>query len=249
MRSTTGKRFTFAVVIPTYNERKNIEKLLPLLRKMYPHGHVFVVDDNSPDRTWKFVETAALKDPYIHLVFQKEKQGLGRAYIRGFKRALTVQEVEYIVQMDADFSHDPKSIRDLLLQVKECDVAIGSRYKRGISAWEWSLYRILGSYVVNKYVQLITGLPIKDATGGYKCFRRNVLEQINFKQIKSFGYCFQAEVNYIVYKMGFSIGEVPILFRERDEGKSKLSIGIVFEELIRVLLFRFRRIKSVKKER
>ncbi len=237
---------TLSIVIPTYNERENLKQLIPNLRKDYPKAEIFIVDDNSPDETWKLVKEFSKKDLHLHLVFQKKKKGLGRAYLNGFTQAFK-KKTDYIVQMDGDFSHDSKYIKEMLEAMKNFDMVIGSRYVSGISVSNWGIYRILLSYFANFYARFFTRIDIKDLTGGFKCYKRKVLESINFKVMKSSGYCYQVEMNYIVKKLGFKVGEIPIMFHERGEGVSKMSKMIILEAILKIPFFILKSKKKFKK--
>ena len=227
------------VIIPTYNERNNIAKLIPDIIELYPNMNILVVDDNSPDGTGDYVESLSQHDSRIHLIRREGKLGLGTAYAAGFKYALE-NGFEIIVQMDADYSHDPKVIADFLEKIKDYDLVIGSRYVTGVNVINWPMSRLLLSYFANVYTRIITGLPVKDATGGFKCFRRKVLESIDLDRIRSNGYAFQIEMTFKAYRKGFSIKEVPIVFVDRVEGKSKMSKKIVREAIFMVWKLRYR---------
>ncbi len=227
------------VIIPTYNERNNIAKLIPDIIELYPNMNILVVDDNSPDGTGDYVESLSQHDSRIHLIRREGKLGLGTAYAAGFKYALE-NGFEIIVQMDADYSHDPKVIADFLEKIKDYDLVIGSRYVTGVNVINWPMSRLLLSYFANVYTRVITGLPVKDATGGFKCFRRKVLESIDLGSIRSNGYAFQIEMTFKAYRKGFSIKEVPIVFVDRVEGKSKMSKKIVREAIFMVWKLRYR---------
>lgn len=229
------------VVIPTYNERENIEKMIHRLIELYPEIHILVVDDNSPDGTGEFVKAKSIDDERIHVLQRAGKLGLGTAYVAGFKFILA-RDYEYIIQMDADFSHDPKEVRSLLKAIEDNDLVIGSRYIQGVNVINWPMSRLLLSYFASIYTRVITGMPVMDATGGFKCFRRKVLESIKLDKVKSNGYSFQIEMNFKTYKKGFKIKEVPIVFMDRVEGVSKMSKKIVHEAVIMVWKLRFRSI-------
>lgn len=229
------------VVIPTYNERMNIEKMIHAVVELYPDIHILVVDDNSPDGTGDYVKSRSEKDTRIHVLQRAGKMGLGTAYVAGFKYMLE-KGYKYVVQMDADFSHDPKEIENLLKTITENDLVIGSRYIQGVNVINWPMSRLLLSYFASIYTRVITGMPVMDATGGFKCFRREVLESIDLDKVKSNGYSFQIEMNFKVYKKGFRIKEIPIVFMDRVEGVSKMSKQIVREAVIMVWKLRFRAI-------
>jgi dolichol-phosphate mannosyltransferase len=229
------------IIIPTYNELDNIQKLLPELMRTYNGIHVLIVDDSSPDGTAKFVENLSKENNQIHLLVRPGKMGLGTAYVAGFKYALQ-NGYELVFEMDADFSHDPKEIRNFLTAIEDHDLIIGSRYINGVNVINWPMRRLLLSYFANAYTRFVTGIPLKDSTGGYKCFRRKVLESLDLDKVKSNGYAFQIEMNYKVWKKGFRIGEIPIIFMDRVKGTSKMSKKIVREAVFMVWKLRFRSI-------
>jgi dolichol-phosphate mannosyltransferase len=214
------------VIIPTYNERENIGELLDRLMALPHKVDVLVVDDASPDGTAALVQERAAKEPRIHLLQRPGKLGLGSAYVDGFRYALE-QGAEYIFEMDADFSHDPEAIGEFLAAARDADVVLGSRYLNGVRVVNWPLNR------------LITGLPVHDATGGYKCFRRRALEGIRLDRVKSDGYAFQIEVSFKCWKRGFRIREIPIVFVDRRAGVSKMSRRIIWEAAGMVWRLRF----------
>jgi dolichol-phosphate mannosyltransferase len=229
------------VIIPTYNERTNIENMLQIVIEKYPDIHILVVDDNSPDGTGDFVKAKSEEDSRIHVLQRAGKMGLGTAYVAGFKYMLE-RDYDYAIQMDADFSHDPKEIENLLKAIEENDLVIGSRYIQGVNVINWPMSRLLLSYFASIYTRVITGMPVMDATGGFKCFRREVLESINLDKIKSNGYSFQIEMNFKTFKKNFKIKEIPIVFMDRVEGVSKMSKQIVHEAVTMVWILRFRAI-------
>ncbi|MBN1351468.1 polyprenol monophosphomannose synthase [candidate division KSB1 bacterium] len=217
------------IVIPTYNEAENIERLLGTIFDLEINSlSVLVIDDNSPDGTAAIVKRLLQSNPRIHLLERESKLGLGTAYCKGFKYALQ-NGYNYIMEMDADFSHDPKEIKNFLEQIKDYDLVIGSRYVVGVNVINWPLSRLLLSYFANFYTRMITRLPVKDSTGGYKCFRREALESIDLEKIHSDGYAFQIEINYKIWKNGFRIKEIPIIFADRVAGISKMSKRIIKE--------------------
>jgi dolichol-phosphate mannosyltransferase len=224
------------IVVPTYNERENIESLIKQIQALETGVElgILVVDDNSPDGTGKFVEELSRTRPGIHVIHRPRKLGLGSAYIAGFKWALERPEVKYVFEMDADFSHDPGAIRTFLAEIRDWEVVLGSRYLNGITVVNWPLSRLILSVGANMYTRVVTGMPIKDATGGFKCFRREVLESLPLDKIKSDGYSFQIEVNFLVWKKGFRIKEIPIVFVDRTAGTSKMSRRIVLEAVFLV---------------
>jgi dolichol-phosphate mannosyltransferase len=228
------------VVIPTYNERENIGELIPRVLEV-PRFRVLVVDDNSPDGTAEIVRDLARGEPRIGLLSRPGKQGLGRAYLAGFRRALD-EGAEFICEMDADFSHDPRYLPDLLAAAEtRYDLVLGSRYVRGGGTVNWGLARQLISRGGNVYARAILGLPVSDATGGFRCYRRRVLETLDLGAIQSNGYSFQIEMVYRTRRAGFRVGEVPIIFPDRRVGQSKMSRRIVLEALLTVWRLRFGR--------
>ncbi|MFD2531574.1 polyprenol monophosphomannose synthase [Gracilimonas halophila] len=232
------------IVIPTYNEAHNIERLIDKLMELANKVDVLVIDDGSPDKTADFVKNAQTKfQDRVALIERPGKLGLGTAYVKGFEYALD-KKYQYICEMDADFSHDPEDADRLINEVRSgnADVAIGSRYKNGISIINWPLSRLILSYCANIYASTITGLPIFDTTAGFKCIHRKVLEKISIDRIKSNGYAFQIELHFRAWKAGFNLKEVSIVFREREEGVSKMSKAIVREAIWRVWALKFRSI-------
>ncbi len=230
------------MVIPTYNERDNIEKLIQEIHEHVPDADILVVDDNSPDGTWKLVEEISRRDPRVHLIRRPGKMGLGTAYVEGFKWALE-RGYDIIVQMDADFSHSPEDIPRLIKEIeKGADFVVGSRYRNGVNVVNWPLKRLMISYFANVYARFMTGVPIRDLTGGFKAWRREVLESIDLDNIRSNGYSFQIEMNFKAYRKGFKPSEIPIIFYERRSGKSKFSRGIILEAAIMVLRLALRRL-------
>ena len=232
------------IIIPTYNEAKNIPRMIDRLMALDFPIDVLVVDDGSPDGTGDQVKLKQNEySDRVHLIERESKLGLGTAYVRGFEFALS-HSYEYIIEMDADFSHRPEDALKLIKAVHSgsCDVAIGSRYCKGISIINWPLSRLILSYAANIYARTITGLPIFDTTAGFKCLRRSVLEAIPMKKIKSNGYAFQIELHFRAWKAGFKLKEVSIVFKERQEGVSKMSKAIVREAIWRVWALKFRSI-------
>ena len=216
------------VIIPTYNERENLTELL---RQIFALGiglEVLIVDDNSPDGTGELADQMAAADPNVHVLHRAGKMGLGSAYVAGFKYALE-RDYEAIFEMDADFSHNPESLPVFLKELETADLVLGSRYLHGVTVVNWPLSRLILSYAANVYSRVITGMNIKDATGGFKCFRRQVLEAIDWSRVKSDGYGFQIEINFKAFRKGFRIKEIPILFVDRRAGESKMSRKIVWE--------------------
>ncbi len=229
------------VIIPTYNELENMPKLISAVLSQDDNVHILIVDDNSPDETAKFVEEQSVKNNRVHLIKREKKTGLGTAYIAGFKYALQ-NNYDYIFEMDADFSHDPNEIKNFLAAIKDNDLVLGSRYVHGVRVLNWPMRRLLLSFFASVYTRLITGLPVRDATGGYKCFRRSVLEAIDLNKVKSNGYSFQIEMTFKAYAKGFKIKEIPIVFVDRVKGKSKMSRKIVREAVTMVWKLRLQNI-------
>jgi dolichol-phosphate mannosyltransferase len=230
------------VIIPTYNEKENIEAIIRAVFKQKKTFHVLIVDDNSPDGTSEIVKSLQTEFPkQLFLEIRKNKSGLGTAYIHGFKWALK-NDYGYILEMDADFSHNPK---DLVRLYNACakdgaDASIGSRYSEGVNVVNWPMKRVLLSFFASKYVQFITGIPIKDTTAGFVCWTRKVLETIHLDKIKFIGYAFQIEMKFKAWKMGFNIKEVSVIFTDRTQGESKMSGGIVYEALFGVIKMRLK---------
>tara|TARA_B100000809_G_C15017098_1_gene487096 strand:+ start:390 stop:1103 length:714 start_codon:yes stop_codon:yes gene_type:complete len=229
------------IIIPTYNERDNIQKLIPILMELDLSLSILVVDDNSPDGTGKLVNDMSEQNDRIQVLHRPSKLGLGSAYIAGFKHAIQ-QDVDCIFEMDADFSHDPNMIPEFLEKLETCDVVIGSRYISGINVVNWPMSRLLLSYFANFYTRIITGMSIQDATGGFKCFKREVLEQIDLDQVRSDGYAFQIEMNFRCWRKGFRICEIPIIFVDRHSGTSKMSRRIIYEAIWIVWWLRLQRL-------
>ena len=221
------------IIIPTYNELENLPKLIPEVLSKNENIDILIVDDNSPDGTADFVQDEAKKNSRIKLIKREKKMGLGTAYIAGFKFALQ-NNYDYIFEMDADFSHNPKMIPKFLKEIKKYDLVLGSRYKEGVNVANWPMSRLMLSMFANIYSRVITGLPVHDATGGYKCFRKEVLEAINLDGVKSNGYAFQIEMTFKAWKKGFKIKELSIIFIDRVKGKSKMSRKIVREAIVMV---------------
>lgn len=229
------------VIIPTYNELDNVQKLVPEILNRYEKIplDILIVDDNSPDKTGDYTENLSKTNGRVKFLRRESKMGLGTAYIAGFKYALE-HNYEYIFEMDADYSHDPKEIKNFLKAMQNYDLVVGSRYLNGVNVINWPIRRLLLSYFANVYTRLITGLPIKDTTGGYKCFKRTVLEAINLSEVKSNGYAFQIEMNFKAWKKGFKVGEISIIFTDRVKGTSKMSKKIVREAVFMVWKLRLR---------
>ncbi len=217
------------VIVPTYNEAENIKPLIPLILKQDPRIEILVVDDNSPDGTGAVVDHISANDSRVNILHREAKLGLGTAYIAGFRWALE-RDYEFIFEMDADFSHDPKHLPEFLEAIKDVDLVLGARYlNRRITVVNWPVTRLLLSYFANIYARVITGMKLWDATGGFKCFRRRVLEAIDLDSVASNGYAFQIEMSFRAIRQGFKIAEIPIVFVDRTEGTSKMSGSIVRE--------------------
>lgn len=225
------------VIIPTYNEKENIQKIIKAVFNLLNTFHVLVIDDNSSDGTADLVKQLMPQFPEsLHLIQRQGKMGLGTAYIHGFKWALE-RNYQYIFEMDADFSHNPADLQRLLDACKNggADVAVGSRYINGVNVVNWPIGRVIMSYYASVYVRLITRMPVRDATAGFKCYRRKVLETLDLSKIKFMGYAFQIEMKFAAWCSGFRIIEVPIIFTDRTEGKSKMSSGIFKEAFFGVI--------------
>lgn len=228
------------IILPTYNEKDNLKSIVrEIFKQNIKDLGIIIVDDHSPDGTGQIAERLAKEDSRISVIHRLTKMGLGTAYVQGFKKALVDPKAQYIFEMDADFSHSPKYLSDFLKATQDSDLVLGSRYIQGGGVSNWGLFRRLVSWSANFVVRLILGVQIKDLTGGYKCFRRKVLESIDLDNVESNGYNFQIEVNYKVYKCGFKIKEIPIIFEERRLGRSKFSFNIALESFRKVLKLRF----------
>lgn len=221
------------VVIPTYNERENIERLLDEVFSALPEGHVLIVDDGSPDGTGEIADARAAADPRIHVMHREGKQGLGTAYLAGFRWALE-RDYTHIFEMDCDFSHSPTMLPVFLRAAEEADVVLGSRWVKGGGTVGWPLKRQLLSRGGSLYARRVLGVGIKDLTGGFKCFRREVLEALDFDAVQAVGYGFQIELTYRCIKAGFKVVEVPITFHDRIHGQSKMS-GAIFKEALSIV--------------
>ncbi len=226
------------IVIPTYNEKDTIPLIIGKIFSInfddfLSELQILVVDDNSPDGTADVVKQLQLSNPKVHLLQRTEKQGLGKAYVAGFAYALE-KNFDYVFEMDADLSHDPVYLKDFLGKIQEYDLVVGSRYVKGVNVINWPLSRLLISYFGNLYARIVTGMPIKDATSGYKCFRTAVLKAIDLHKVSASGYSFQIEMNYRAWILGFRIYETPIIFYDRTIGYSKMSANIVKEGLLLV---------------
>lgn len=231
------------VIIPTYNESENIAAIIKAVLKESTELEILIVDDNSPDGTAKIVTEMQKENQKIHILQRNGKMGLGSAYVAGFKFAIE-QKYDYILEMDADFSHDPDEIPRMLKEIKDNDLVVGSRYLNGINVVNWPLRRLILSYFAAKYVRFITGMPLNDPTGGFKCFRREVLEKIDLDDIISDGYSFQIEMNFRTWCNNFRIKEIPIIFTDRRSGHSKMSKKIVWEAIFTVWKLKFKKLKN-----
>ncbi|MBK7348700.1 MAG: polyprenol monophosphomannose synthase [Gemmatimonadetes bacterium] len=218
------------VIVPTYNEASNLPQIVPAILKQDPRLEVLVVDDNSPDGTGDIADRMAQTKTRVHVLHRQAKEGLGRAYLAGFRWGLD-QGYQAMFEMDADFSHDPAFLPRFLEAIEHADVVLGSRYATGVNVINWPISRLLLSLGANLYARGVTGLPLSDSTGGFKCFRREVLEAIDFSKVKSNGYAFQIEMSFRAWKKGFRLKEIPIIFHDRVEGQSKMSKRIVREAI------------------
>ena len=227
------------VIVPTYNERENITRIVPLILQQDERIEVLVVDDNSPDGTGELVDEIAATNPRVHALHRTNKAGLGKAYLAGFEWALA-RTFAYVFEMDADFSHDPNHLGEFLSAIQNADLVLGSRYRDGkVTVVNWPISRLLLSYAANIYARRVTGLRLWDGTGGFKCFRREVLEAIPLNEVRSNGYAFQIEMSFRAWKKGFRIAEIPIVFHDRTEGESKMSKHIVREAVWMVWRLRY----------
>jgi dolichol-phosphate mannosyltransferase len=216
------------VIVPTFNEAQNLPLIVPMILKQDPRLDVLVVDDNSPDGTGDIAARLSQSDSRVHVVLRPSKDGLGRAYLAGFRWGLS-RDYRAMFEMDADFSHDPDFLPAFLQALEEADLVLGSRYATGVNVINWPISRLLLSLGANLYARIVTGLPLTDCTGGFKCFRREVLEAIDLDQVRSNGYAFQIEMSFRAWKKGFRLKEIPIIFHDRVEGQSKMSRKIVRE--------------------
>ncbi|MBK9138741.1 MAG: polyprenol monophosphomannose synthase [Verrucomicrobia bacterium] len=221
------------VIVPTYNERENLRPLVQHLNRLPTPVDLLVVDDNSPDGTGDLADELARAFPFVHVLHRERKEGLGRAYCAGFAWALA-RHYEFIFEMDGDFSHDPDDIPAFLEAAVGADLVLGTRYRNGIRVINWPLSRLLLSLSAAKYVRVVTGMPFSDPTGGFKCFRRRALESLNLDRVRSNGYSFQIEITHKLWRQGMRVAEVPIIFRDRFQGSSKMSRRIVWEALVMV---------------
>jgi len=230
----------FLVIIPTYNEMENIPEIVPCILAQNENLEILVVDDGSPDGTGDFVENLSKENSRVHLLRREKKMGLGTAYVAGFKWALE-NDYDRIFEMDADGSHSPQALNTFLKEAENADLVLGSRYLNGkISVVNWDWKRLVLSYCANLYTRFVTGMPFYDATGGFKCFSREALQNLNLSKLKSDGYCFQIETTHTLWKKGLKIKEIPIIFTDRTKGSSKMSGGIISEAFFLVLKLRFK---------
>ena len=218
------------VIVPTYNERENLARLVEVALAATPEIELLIVDDNSPDGTGRIADEIAARNPRVHVMHRAGKLGLGTAYIAGFRWGLE-RGYEAMMEMDCDFSHDPRELPNFIAAAKDADVVIGSRYKDGVRVVDWPMQRLLLSFGAAKYVWLVTGMPISDPTGGFKLFRRHVLTALDLGRVRAEGYSFQIEMNYRCWMAGYRIAELPITFVDRRAGVSKISRKIVWEAL------------------
>jgi dolichol-phosphate mannosyltransferase len=240
------KQPSAVVVIPTYNEHENLERVMSRVLDALPEGHVLFVDDNSPDGTGELADSFAQSDPdHVSVLHRPGKQGLGAAYVAGYKHALEQwPKVPFFIQMDADLSHDPQYLPGMLEAAQDADVVVASRYTQGVSIVNWPLHRLIVSRFGTTFARLMTGLPLTDCTSGFKCYRADVLRRLNLDAIRSNGYVFQIETSFRAWRMGFRMTELPIIFYERQAGESKLHLNIAFEALCVVLRLALRRLLS-----
>ncbi|MCL1956672.1 MAG: polyprenol monophosphomannose synthase [Fibromonadales bacterium] len=230
----------FLIIIPTYNEMENIPEIIPHILAQNENLEILVVDDGSPDGTGDFVDNLSKESGRIHLLRREKKMGLGTAYVAGFKWALE-KDYDRIFEMDADGSHSPQALNIFLKEAESADLVLGSRYLNGkISVVHWDWKRLILSYCANFYTRFVTGMPFYDATGGFKCFSREALQNLDLGKLKSDGYCFQIETTHMLWKKGLKIKEIPIIFTDRTKGSSKMSGGIISEAFFLVLKLRFR---------
>lgn len=229
------------IIIPTYNEIDNIERMIETIFTLYPQVSLLIIEDGSPDGTADVVKRLQSKYENLHIIERQGKLGLGTAYITGFKWGLE-RDYQFIFEMDCDFSHDPEAVKDLLAAAQKHDLIIGSRYIDGIRIINWPFRRLLLSYLASIYIRIVTGIPVLDTTGGFKCFTRKALESLDLDDIISRGYIFQLELNYKVWLKGMTVKEVPIIFTERRDGQSKMAGGIIFEALFSVLRLKIRQL-------
>ena len=227
------------IIVPTYNERENVGRLIATALAQDARIEMLIVDDGSPDGTGALVDEIIEREPRVHVLHRERKLGLGTAYLAGFRWALE-RGYDYVFEMDADFSHDPAHLPQFLAAIETADVVLGSRYRNGkVTVVNWPIGRLMLSYAANVYARAVTGLPLFDATGGFKCFRRKVLEAVDLNDVRSNGYAFQIEVSFRAWRRGFRIVEIPIVFHDRTEGESKMSGHIVREAVLMVWRLRW----------
>lgn len=229
------------VIVPTYNEIANIEKMLETLHRLHPALNILIIDDGSPDGTAQVVKSFQAKKPNLYILERQGKLGLGTAYIKGFRWALE-KGFEAVITMDCDFSHDPEAIPNFTDKIGDYDLVVGSRYIGGIRIMNWPMQRLLLSYFASIYARIITGIPFSDSTGGFNCYSRKALSSINLDKIFSIGYAFQIELKYKVWSLGLPSTEIPITFFERTVGKSKMSRKIIVEAVVNVFRLRLKKI-------
>ncbi|MCR4424524.1 MAG: polyprenol monophosphomannose synthase [candidate division WOR-3 bacterium] len=229
------------VIMPTYNEAENIEKIIPVVLDQLPEIEVLVIDDGSPDGTGDIVARMAETNPRVHLIRREKKLGLGTAYVLGFRYALE-HNYDYCFEMDADFSHPPEKIPEMVAWLKDYDLVIGSRYSDGISIVNWPMKRLLLSYFACLYARKVTGCPVRDLTAGFKAYRCDMLRRIDLNQLREDGYGFQIEIDFLIWRKGGRIKEIPIVFTERRAGVSKMSKRIIWRAFILVLRLRLQRL-------
>ncbi|MFZ1729110.1 MAG: polyprenol monophosphomannose synthase [Bacteroidota bacterium] len=229
------------VIIPTYNEVENVRTIIPDILRQDERLEALVVDDNSPDGTGAEVKRMMADNPRLHILEREKKMGLGTAYLAGFKYAIA-QGYDYVFEMDADHSHSPDTLPRFLESIEEYDLVLGSRYIQGVNVINWPMKRLLLSYFANQYTRIVTGLPVRDATGGFKCFRVEVLKAIDLDRVRSNGYSFQIEMSFKAWKKGFRLHEIPIIFMDRRVGTSKMSKKIVREAVTMVWRLRIQSI-------
>jgi dolichol-phosphate mannosyltransferase len=233
------------VIVPTYNERENIRRLIDAVLERDARIDMLVVDDGSPDGTGELVDEIAAVNGRVNVLHRARKMGLGTAYIAGFRWALA-RDYEYVLEMDADFSHDPAHLPQFLAAVEDADLVLGSRYQQGrVTVVNWPINRLILSYCANVYARAVTGLPVWDATGGFKCFRRSVLEAIDLEHVRSNGYAFQIEMSFRAWRKRFRMTEIPIVFVDRTEGTSKMSKHIVREAVWMVWRLRWWALRGI----
>jgi len=218
------------IVIPTYNEAQNLEPLINAVFDLHPEFNIIVVDDNSPDGTGKIADELSARDSRVHVLHRPAKAGLGTAYVEGFREALE-KGADLIFEMDADFSHSPTYLKDFVEAAKDTDLVIGSRYVNGVRVEGWRFRRLLLSKLANMYVSYVMVKPVWDFTAGFRCYRKELLQAINLDRIRSDGYAFQIEMTYLAFKHGFRVAEIPIVFREREHGASKISRHVIWEAI------------------